>query len=166
MNCTPNSLDNVYFDANSFTSTSQTVTMDVASSVGTMHWGGATNSPRVAGNGALNIYGSLTLSPNMTWTNSYYGAVSFLSGTAGNTITLGIVDPEFSQHGEDGVVFDVLSNRLLAKHMSDMVDRLHQRMVERVVCHLLHKTAVDLDEIDRQVFEVSERADAAAKVVQ
>lgn len=60
----PNELDNVYFDANSFTSASQTVSQDVDGgvSVKNLDWTGATNFPRfTSGFGdPFKVYGSVT----------------------------------------------------------------------------------------------------------
>ena len=88
--CVPTNLDNVSFDANSFTAASQTVTIigdqDGKVFCKNMNWTGVTNNPTIAGTNVftLNIYGSLTLNPNMTY--SFNGVVNFLATTAGNTI--------------------------------------------------------------------------------
>ena len=71
--CPPNALDNVYFDNHSFTSTGDSVTIDVAiASCNNMDWTGVTNnpiftnSPTFTSDNTLNIYGSLTFVPGMT----------------------------------------------------------------------------------------------------
>lgn len=63
----PGVLDNVFFNANSFTAAGQTVTIDNNSvNFSDMSWTGVTNNPTLSGNGkTMNIYGSLTLSANM-----------------------------------------------------------------------------------------------------
>ncbi len=77
--------NNVYFDANSFSSSSQLVTLDVVANCKNMDWAGATNFPTISGNGNdINIYGSLVLSPDMT---ANFSDVEFESTGAGNTIT-------------------------------------------------------------------------------
>ena len=82
----PTSADNVFFDANSFTLASQTVTVNVAANCLNMDWTGALNTPTLAGGSAINIYGSLTLISGMNL-NSSSGLLSFLSNNLGNTIT-------------------------------------------------------------------------------
>ena len=84
--CGPSVLDNVFFDANSFSAAGQTVTIAGPASLVNMNWTGVTNNPRFdVGGNTLNIYGSLTLASAMTvsnWTN-----VNFLATTTGQTIT-------------------------------------------------------------------------------
>ncbi|MFI5220333.1 MAG: hypothetical protein ACHQNT_12685, partial [Bacteroidia bacterium] len=85
----PGPLDDVYFDANSFTSTGQTVSMDTTFFyLRNMDWTGAQFLPTFnAGN--INIYGSLTLINNLDWNG---GSLHFLATTpvtitsAGNTL--------------------------------------------------------------------------------
>ena len=63
----PTSTDNVYFDANSFTGTSQIVTLDVYAYCNDMDWTGVTNFPTVTGNSNdLFMYGSLTMAADMS----------------------------------------------------------------------------------------------------
>jgi hypothetical protein len=90
VNCTPNSLDNVFFDVNSFTATGQVVNIDVKADCDNMNWSGVTYLPklRVYNNWSdgLNIYGSLTFSPSMT---TEFGVPTFFRSTAtGKTITM------------------------------------------------------------------------------
>jgi hypothetical protein len=88
--CAPTSLDNVFFDANSFSAGNQNVTIDViTASCNTMNWTGASYTPTFAGSASnsLNIYGSLTFVSGMSIT--YNGPVSFLADTLGKTITTG-----------------------------------------------------------------------------
>jgi gliding motility-associated-like protein len=86
--CSPSPLTNVFFDANSFTVATQTVTINTASAFcRSMNWTGATGVPRITGaaNTELNIFGSLMFITNMA--NAYNGAIKFKSSTVGNTIT-------------------------------------------------------------------------------
>jgi hypothetical protein len=63
----PKQVDNVFFDANSFTAAGQTVTLDTIGECANMNWLSSLFNPTFAGSANnLNIYGSLTLSPNMT----------------------------------------------------------------------------------------------------
>ncbi|WOK06924.1 T9SS type A sorting domain-containing protein [Imperialibacter roseus] len=81
----PTSANNVFFDANSFSGSGQAVTLDAEANCLSMNWTGVTSFPSIVGNGnTLNIFGSLTLSPDMTANFKY---VEFESTTSGNTIT-------------------------------------------------------------------------------
>ena len=82
----PLSTDNVFFDANSFSSGSQTVTINVTANCKDMDWTGVANTPTLAGSSALNIYGGLTLVSGMTAT--FTGSITFLASGPVN-ITLG-----------------------------------------------------------------------------
>ena len=67
-NCIPNQLDNVIFDAQSFTATGQIVTQDaIQASCASMSWTGVTYTPTFGEivTNKLNIYGSLTWSTGM-----------------------------------------------------------------------------------------------------
>lgn len=82
----PNSSDVAKFDSLSFTLPSQTVTGNVSFDCLDMDWTGATNSPTLAINSGLNIYGSLTFISAMSVTGT--GTVSFLATSTGKTITM------------------------------------------------------------------------------
>ena len=64
--CSPSILDNVFFDANSFSAGGQTMTVDVAASCNNMDWSGAGFNPTFGGFQPININGSITLIPAMT----------------------------------------------------------------------------------------------------
>ncbi|MGB3949315.1 MAG: T9SS type A sorting domain-containing protein [Bacteroidia bacterium] len=84
----PQSTDNVFFDANSFNASAQTVTVDQPIvQCANMNWTGVTNLPTFAGDysNTLKIYGSFTLSNNMQF--AFEGPISFESTTSGKTIT-------------------------------------------------------------------------------
>ena len=90
--CLPTQIDNVIFDANSFTQTSQAVYINVADAeCQDMDWTGVTNNPTftsASNTYSLHLYGSLTLSSSMNF--SYAGFVYFEGGAKGkatNTIT-------------------------------------------------------------------------------
>ncbi len=83
----PTALDNVFFDANSFSAAGQVVTLNAATGlVNNMNWTGATNTPTLAGpnTNLLKIYGSLTFIPAMNLT--YNGIINFEATVAGQTI--------------------------------------------------------------------------------
>ncbi len=89
--CPPTSIDNVFFDANSFTAAGQTVTINVEAFCRNMDWTGVTNNPKMGGTNRLNIAGSLVLSPAMTQTGTagdFSGSVFFTATNTGNTITM------------------------------------------------------------------------------
>ncbi|MBL7795696.1 MAG: HYR domain-containing protein, partial [Saprospiraceae bacterium] len=64
----PTEIDDVYFDANSFTATGQTVTFDDPNAeCRNMNWFSSLYQPTLAGSASdIDIYGSLTLTPFMT----------------------------------------------------------------------------------------------------
>src|SRR6185436_4409371 len=87
---TPGAFDNVIFDANSFVAAGDTVKIDsTLIYCNDMTWTGAAFSPTIhfPSSSVLKIYGSLALSPNMTFGTDYYGDISFESTTPGKTIT-------------------------------------------------------------------------------
>lgn len=81
--------DDVFFDANSFSSGSQTVTIDVAGiRIGkNVDWTGATNSPGWTRNNRWWATGSITLISAMTLTNTSGGS-PMLTPSTGETMTL------------------------------------------------------------------------------
>lgn len=83
----PTEIDDVYFDANSFTEGGQTVTLNENNiACRSMDWTGVQNFPAVEqfDYEALWIYGSLTLSADMTCN---FAVIDFRSDEDGNTIT-------------------------------------------------------------------------------
>jgi hypothetical protein len=83
----PTSMDNVYFDANSFPSGGGVVSIDqTIIYCMNMDWTGATGTPVLTGpsDKTLWIYGSVRLIPQMSWTFS--GQVNFRAFQGGKTI--------------------------------------------------------------------------------
>ncbi|WP_424961382.1 T9SS type A sorting domain-containing protein [Ekhidna sp.] len=81
----PTSSDNVIFDVNSFNGFGQNVTLDIEANCLSMDWTGVTNFPTINGNdNDINVYGSITLSADMT---ADFDDIEFEGSTAGNTIT-------------------------------------------------------------------------------
>ncbi|MBU0486555.1 MAG: SprB repeat-containing protein, partial [Bacteroidetes bacterium] len=104
--------DDVYFDANSFPLPlmGQAVTVDFQSYCRNIDWTGVTNTPDLAGNSWLEIYGSLTFVPGMTAT--FNGMTSFKSPDPGNTIdfstvVLNLNSIEFDGAGEWTLLSDL-----------------------------------------------------------
>jgi hypothetical protein len=84
----PTALDNVFFDANSFTAVGQVVNLDAPTTlVHNINWTGATGSPRMIGSNLIKIYGSLTFIQNLDITN-FTGQVYFESTSSGQTINM------------------------------------------------------------------------------
>ncbi|KKL64555.1 hypothetical protein LCGC14_2163820 [marine sediment metagenome] len=87
----PTSSDNVYFDANSFSSGSQTVTINEVASCLDMDWSNVTNTPTLAGGSNIVIHGSLTFVSGMTVTKT--GQIRFEGTVAtSKTCTTGGLD--------------------------------------------------------------------------
>jgi hypothetical protein len=84
----PTSGDHVYFDANSFSATGETVTIDQTQvSCDNISWTGVTFNPTflcLSGR-SLNVYGSFTLDAGMTL--NFSGVLNFEARTSGKTIT-------------------------------------------------------------------------------
>src|SRR5688572_15394756 len=82
----PSPNDDVFFDANSFPSTGDTVFMDTTiTNCRDMDWSGVINTPTVSENMQLRVYGSLTLTTGVNW--PIYSGLNFLSALPGQTIT-------------------------------------------------------------------------------
>jgi hypothetical protein len=88
--CAPGSNDDVFFDANSFSLSGQTVTISTATaSCRSMSWTGVTNNPAFvsANTNTLRVFGSLTLVPGMTLTSGGFQAtLNFLATSTGHTV--------------------------------------------------------------------------------
>jgi hypothetical protein len=85
--CIPTPIDNVFFDHNSFITSSDTVNLDLADATcRSMSWLGATGNPALSGSDTVNlrIYGSLTLTNDLFI--QFPGSVFFEATQPGNTI--------------------------------------------------------------------------------
>jgi len=84
----PTSADNVFFDANSFSAPSQTVTINSTAACADMDWTGAAFNPLLTSNGGapLSIHGSLTFIPAMTFV-MVNSDVYFRATATGKTVT-------------------------------------------------------------------------------
>ncbi|MEL7121748.1 MAG: hypothetical protein AAFO07_20025, partial [Bacteroidota bacterium] len=84
----PSADDNVIFDANSFTGPNQTVTINIDNIFcRNMDWSAVTNNPTFIGTRQqiINVFGSLTFSPNMTL--NFDGEFQFRTDLADATVT-------------------------------------------------------------------------------
>lgn len=84
-NCIPSSIDDVIFDANSFTQPGDSMKLNGNAFCKNMDWTAVTNNPKLANVAQSNLYlsGSLTLSPAMTLA---YANFEFVGANTGNTI--------------------------------------------------------------------------------
>jgi large repetitive protein len=85
--CIPTLIDDVVFDANSFTVAGQTMTVNVAAVCRNFSFSGVLFQPTFACSTTsinLDIYGSFSLAQNIIW--NFNGIVTFKSSTAGKTI--------------------------------------------------------------------------------
>ena len=83
----PQTVDNVFFDQNSFDSANQTVTIDrTIITCANMDWTGSLHAPTLAGDiyTSLHIYGSLTFTPDMHF--AYIGITYFDASATGKTL--------------------------------------------------------------------------------
>ena len=69
-------------------------------------------------------------------------------------IALRVVDPDRIELLEDSIIFGELRNDLFTHDLAHFIDRFDRCAADRGTHDIPHKTAVDLDEIDRQLFEV------------
>jgi len=108
--CLPTQLDNVIFDQNSFIQNGQAVYVDVANaSCRDMNWSAVTFAPTFTANSntyKLNIYGSLTLNPDMNF--AFNGPVYFVGeAPAKSTWEITMAGKNFSNavyfEGEGGI---------------------------------------------------------------
>lgn len=86
-NKTPTSVDNVFFDANSFNGPGQIVTVNTdIVFCRNMDWTGATGSPQLVAtaNRTLNVYGSLILTANMNF--DFMGDIRLLTQETGHVV--------------------------------------------------------------------------------
>jgi hypothetical protein len=106
----PTSVDSVYFDANSFSSTGQIVTVDVIANCLDMDWTGALYSPVLAGNQTLNVYGNFTLVTGMQITKTgslfFYGSGNLTIDTKGVII---MSSPGFFGSGTRSLLGDFIT---------------------------------------------------------
>ncbi len=84
----PTQFDNVFFDANSFTSGGEVVTIDIADPrCQNMSWSSSLFTPTLAGSGDVNVYGSLRFISNMNM--DFTGDFNFKSDQPDNEINSG-----------------------------------------------------------------------------
>src|SRR5882672_10628045 len=83
-----------------------------------------------------------------------------------DSVALGVIDAYAGEHLDDLRVLGEFCDGLLAGQMADLVDRAHHLPVDRVVQDLAHEAAVDLEEIDREVLEVTEGRQAGAEIIE
>src|SRR6186713_823854 len=83
-----------------------------------------------------------------------------------DTVTLRVVDAQRREHLDDLGVLGELGNRLLAGEVADFIDGTHHLAIDGVVQYFAHEAAVNLEEVHREMFEVTERRQTRAEVVE
>src|SRR6266699_957504 len=84
----------------------------------------------------------------------------------GHAVALSEIHADLAQQRYDAVAVHEFRDGLLAGDMTDAVDRLDHRAVDRIVGHVFDEPAVDLEEIHGQMLQIGERGHAGAEVVQ
>lgn len=85
-NCIPSLIDDVFFDANSFSAAGQVVNvLNSPATCKNMDWTGVTNAPEFTSpfTGSIRLYGSMILEPTVQW-NIY--TMEFAGSATGNTL--------------------------------------------------------------------------------
>lgn len=95
--CIPTAIDNVVFDANSFSVAGQTVTINTSAECFSMNWTGVTNTPTLAGTSNLTVSRDMIMSPAMNV--SYTG---FLTLNTTGTATISMQNRTFAQVAFNG----------------------------------------------------------------
>jgi len=108
----PTSSDNVYFDANSFSTGSQTVTIDETAYCADMDWTGATDNPTLDFSTNLDAYGDVTLIAAMSITGIAY--LNFPSGAQSLTTNGTALTSAIKISGSDLTLVDDLVVRAVA----------------------------------------------------
>src|SRR6516162_9969272 len=83
-----------------------------------------------------------------------------------DAVALRVVDAEAGEHLDDLGVLGEFRDGLLAGEVPDLVDRADHLAVDRVAQDLAYEAAVDLQVIDREVLEVTERGEPGAEVIE
>src|SRR5580658_6850709 len=81
-------------------------------------------------------------------------------------VPLSKVHAELREALPNGVVLDEFRDGLLAGNLRDSIDRLHNCVARLIGIELPNEATIDLEIVNRQILQVSERTQAAAKVVQ
>src|SRR6266699_2242935 len=84
----------------------------------------------------------------------------------GHAVALSEIHADLAQQRYDAVAVHEFRDGLLAGDMTDAVDRLDHRAVDRVVGHVFDEPAIDLEEIHGQMLEIGKRGHASAEIVQ
>src|SRR3984957_19988096 len=74
-----------------------------------------------------------------------------------HAIALRVIDAQALQHVDDFLVFCELGDGLLAGQVADLIDRTHHLAVDGIMQYLFDEAAVDLQVVDREVLQITER---------
>lgn len=116
-NFVPGALDNVYFDANSFTTDGQTVTLDIATAnFHDMDWSAITNDVNfdAGSTNELNIYGSFILSENVSFVSSHY-----------NFLTAETADIDLAGNNSFGLIAEVIFDGVGVWNLQDSISTFY-----------------------------------------
>src|SRR5580700_10470544 len=80
--------------------------------------------------------------------------------------SLRVADPQSAQLGQYFGRLDPLGDGLNAHGSADLADRLHHAAIDPIAGDVFDELPVDLEVIDRESFQVHERGQAAAEIVQ
>src|SRR5258708_26015169 len=83
-----------------------------------------------------------------------------------DAVALSVVDAQALQHVDDFLILGEFGDRLFAGEVTDFVDRAHHFPIDGIVQNLFDETAVDLQVIDREVLQVSERRQPGAEIIE
>src|SRR5689334_20791450 len=85
---------------------------------------------------------------------------------ASNGEALRVVYADIAKNRDGLVQLDTLGDGRHPHHVTDFVDRLNHRPVDRVFRDIAHKGTIDLQMIDWQILEIAKRGHAATEVVE
>ena len=80
-------------------------------------------------------------------------------------ITLGVIHAHVLEYGQGLCIFDKPRRNFQSERVAHVGHGRDQRLVTRTLVKTLHKTAVDLDGVERDITQMTERGVASAEVV-
>src|SRR5262249_34391542 len=83
-----------------------------------------------------------------------------------NQVPLHIITPGSTQPLQLRITLDSLSHNPRANSMREVNDHYDQLLDFRIVAQVFHKAAVEFQDVDREVLEVSERGVSDAEVIE
>ena len=80
--------------------------------------------------------------------------------------TLGVIDAPFAQQVESGLVRHEFCDRLPSRNLGRIDDRMDDGLVDFALGDPLDESAVDLDQVERDLLQVAEPAVTGTEVVE